>query len=93
MAAQEEKGRIRTELERTAMVEEIQPASVVNAPLLSEFLIEQIDERTGSRHELTTAWIVFLPFLVPRCARHRFEDPEIDSGGPQRVAIPRSPRN
>lgn len=46
--AQQEKDRIRTELEREALLAELMPATVVDAPKLSVFMAEQADEQYKS---------------------------------------------
>lgn len=46
--AQQEKDRIRTELERAALLEEIMPPAAADAPKLSTFMTEQVDEQYRS---------------------------------------------
>lgn len=46
--AQREKERIRTELERAALLEEILPPEIVNSPKLSAFMNEKVDEQLKS---------------------------------------------
>lgn len=46
--AQQEKERIRTELERAALLEEILPPEIVNSPKLSDFMNEKVDEQLRS---------------------------------------------
>lgn len=46
--AQQEKERIRTELERAALLEEILPPEIVNSPKLSAFMNEKVDEQLKS---------------------------------------------
>lgn len=66
--AQQEKERIRAELERAALLEEILPPEIVNSPKLSAFMNEKVDEqlRSGLIANTTYAKYKSEVNLIPR---------------------------
>ena len=63
--AQQEKERIRTELERAALLEEILPPEIANSPKLSVFMNEEVDEQLRSGLIASTTYACYASVLSP----------------------------